>query len=314
VVGEAISGSRWYWAVLTAFIVFAGANTRGSILTRAYRRVAGTLIGLVVGFALVLLVHSDPRVLILLCAAGVFGMLYFSAVQYAYSAFCTTIMLVAMYGLLGILNGHVLELRLGETIVGAVIGVLCAYLIFSSSSRPALMAKVDAYFAALDALFDAARDALTAIGRDAPLLAAVHRLDKAQLDVDDFAALMTAAFVGSERSLTTTGVHLMYVSTRAADRLAQSAVSVTTGPPAGLFSGDAAAALDEAIGHVRSTAERVRASLGPGVDGPVDPGETAILDLLGRVPFGPRSPQATAMLALSRVNWVMLQALVARRG
>src|SRR5690606_14924698 len=38
-VGEAISASRWYWAVLTAFIIFIGATTRSSILTRAFRRV-----------------------------------------------------------------------------------------------------------------------------------------------------------------------------------------------------------------------------------------------------------------------------------
>ena len=42
------------------------------------------------------------------------------------------------------LGADVLETRLEETIAGGVIGVLCAYLILSSSSKPALEAKVKA--------------------------------------------------------------------------------------------------------------------------------------------------------------------------
>ena len=157
VVGEFVSSTRWYWAVLTAFVVFVGASTRGAILTRAYNRILGTAIGLVVGIALVLLVHEHMPLLVALAIVSAFGMMYFGPVLYLYNAFFTTTLLVSLYGMLGDLSGQVMELRIGETIAGAVIGVACAYLIFSSNSRPARLAKVAAFFGALDGVLAAGR-------------------------------------------------------------------------------------------------------------------------------------------------------------
>lgn len=36
VVGDLVSPTRWYWAVLTAFLVFAGTTSRGDVLTRGW--------------------------------------------------------------------------------------------------------------------------------------------------------------------------------------------------------------------------------------------------------------------------------------
>ncbi|GAA3949113.1 FUSC family protein [Gordonia caeni] len=170
IVGEAISADRWYWAVLTAFIVFVGTTTRGAILTRASHRVLGTFAGVTVGFALALLLDGNVPGLIVMCVGAVFCTLYFGPLLYAVQAFFMTVVLTAMYGLLGVLDRHILELRLAETVAGAAIGVICAYLVFSTSSRPALRAGVNHYFDVLDALLEDIRAALTGTGAGRQLL------------------------------------------------------------------------------------------------------------------------------------------------
>ena len=37
VVGELVSPTRWYWATVAAFVVFAGTNSRGDVLSRGWR-------------------------------------------------------------------------------------------------------------------------------------------------------------------------------------------------------------------------------------------------------------------------------------
>lgn len=327
-VGELISASRWYWAVLTAFLVFVGTSTRADALTRGYRRVWGTALGILVGFPLVLLAHGNQPLLTAMCVAGVFSMLYFGPLQYGVRAFSVTIMLVSMYGLLGILNVELAALRVEETAVGAVTGVLCAYLIFSLSSRPALAAKIDGYVDALSRLLEASRTALVSARQGAPVLEAVHELDRAQSEMDQFVSSMSVSFVRTGLDRVNFAVHLMYSSTRAADQFAQAALAATTTQPAQLFSDDEATALDTALARVRSDLSSVRTALGPSngaaepsaqlaaKPGPavnsfeadtteVDTAEADIADLAGRLPYGSRSPQVAAMLSLARLSWLL---------
>ena len=56
IVGDAISGRRFYWAVIAAFITFMGANTAGEQLRKSVFRVAGTVVGVIVGAVLAHLV------------------------------------------------------------------------------------------------------------------------------------------------------------------------------------------------------------------------------------------------------------------
>src|SRR5258705_4846890 len=66
ILGELISPNRWYWAVLTAFLVFTGVSTRGEILTRAGHRIVGTIAGVVAGVLLATVVGHNPPVHIVL--------------------------------------------------------------------------------------------------------------------------------------------------------------------------------------------------------------------------------------------------------
>jgi len=214
-IGAAISAHRWYWAVLTAFLVFVGSTTRGAILTRASYRVAGTATGVVVGSAIALLLDGDVPGLIATAVVGVFCMLYFGPVKYSAQTFFITVVLVALYGLLGVLNRHVLELRVVETVAGAVTGVVCAYVVFSTNSRSTLSSDVDEYFAALDAL-------LARIGDDDDdaLLQSVHHLDSAAAGVHGTLTSLTVSLIDGRRSRYRELSRLMDDATRHAERVA----------------------------------------------------------------------------------------------
>ena len=58
-VGEAISAARWYWAVLAAFVVFAGTVSVGETLNRAWGRTGGTVVGILAGIAVVRVVRGN---------------------------------------------------------------------------------------------------------------------------------------------------------------------------------------------------------------------------------------------------------------
>ncbi len=308
VAGEAISATRWYWAVLTAFVIFVGTTTRSGILTRAYRRVVGTAAGIGVGVGAVLLANHHSDVLIVVFVLSVFGMLYFGPVNYVYSAFFMSILIVTIYSMLGVLDHRILELRLAETVTGAVIGVLCAYLILSSNSHPTLMATVNSYFDALDRLLASVSSAFDAREQSRDVFATVRALDAAQADVNHDIAGMSTAFLFGRHDRQTSALHLMSIATRSAARLAQSAVARRSGPRP--LADDVRRALDDAIRETRASATRARRSLG-GLRDTDDaaPEQPSVFWTLDRFPSRSNSPETAAVLALTRIDWAMRHVL-----
>src|SRR5438309_490078 len=65
VVGELVSPARWYWAVLTAFLIFAGTSSRGDVLSRGSQRIVGTIGGVLAGMGLAVLVSGHELVSLL---------------------------------------------------------------------------------------------------------------------------------------------------------------------------------------------------------------------------------------------------------
>ncbi|PRI11181.1 hypothetical protein B4915_10025 [Leucobacter massiliensis] len=309
--GQAISASRWYWAVMTAFVLFIGATTRDGILTRAVRRVTGTLGGIALGTVAVALTGHTTWAQLLIALLAVFGMLYLGPVNYLYSALCVT----TMYRMLGILNPDLLGLRLAETLAGAVIGVLSAYLVLSSSSRPALVAQAEGYFDALRALLDAAAATLASPASPATAPAppaALHDLEARQTEIDRAVSGMSAAFLLRNSRRESQAVHLMHVATRASARLVQS-VRLLTESPGPHGAGPPAASsrtVAEAIRIVERSAEAARAALGTGGPAPPPAPEEPRVLLALRSPEGPApgSAGAAAITALARIDWALRHA------
>lgn len=160
VVGELVSPSRWYWAVIAAFVVFAGTTSRGDLLTRGSQRVVGTIGGVLAGMGLALVVGDRALPALILMFGCVFFALYLVRVSPALMAFWITAVLALLYGLIGQFSVETLVVRIEETAVGAATGILAGYLILPKGTR-------EAFEEALDTVVDAA---------DATLAAAVDRI------------------------------------------------------------------------------------------------------------------------------------------
>ncbi|GCB51856.1 FUSC family protein [Streptomyces sp. NL15-2K] len=124
VVGQLVSGQRWYWAVGATWWVFVNTTSRGETLVRGFRRVLGTVIG--IGLGLLVAVPLDGAALptAVLLTACVFGIFYTAAVSYTWMMLCVTVLAELLYGLLGVLDPALLALRFAETGIGALGAVL----------------------------------------------------------------------------------------------------------------------------------------------------------------------------------------------
>ena len=127
--GELLSTQRWYWAVLTCWIVFLNTASTGEILVKGYRRLLGTVFGVVAGILLAGLVGKHTWTAFALVLVLIFAMFYSAPLSYTLMSFFVTAMLGLLYTLLHTYSLDVLVLRIEETALGAVCGVVAAALV-----------------------------------------------------------------------------------------------------------------------------------------------------------------------------------------
>ena len=158
VVGELVSPARWYWAVLTAFLVFAGTSSRGDVLSRGWQRIVGTIGGVVTGMGLAVLVSGHELLALVVMFGCAFLALYLVRISQTMLALWITAVLAVLYGLIGQFSVQTLVLRIEETADGAAMGMLAAYLVLPKRTR-------EAFDEALDDMVDAA-DAVLAVSAE----------------------------------------------------------------------------------------------------------------------------------------------------
>ncbi|GHC95321.1 membrane protein [Streptomyces violarus] len=127
--GEMLSTQRWYWAVLTCWIVFLNTASTGEILVKGYRRLLGTVFGVVAGIVLAGLVGQHTWTAFGLVLVLIFAMFYSAPLSYTLMSFFVTAMLGLLYTLLHTYSLDVLVLRVEETALGAACGVVAAALV-----------------------------------------------------------------------------------------------------------------------------------------------------------------------------------------
>jgi uncharacterized membrane protein YccC len=154
VTGELVSPSRWYWAVIAAFVIFAGTNSWGETLTKGWQRLLGTILGVPCGVLVATLFAGDKTASLLLIFVCLFCAFYFMTVTYSLMTFWITTMLALLYGLLGQFSFGVLLLRIEETAIGAVIGVAVAILVLPTHTRTAIQNDSRAFLTDLSALIE----------------------------------------------------------------------------------------------------------------------------------------------------------------
>jgi uncharacterized membrane protein YccC len=154
VIGELVSPLRWFWAVIAAFVVFAGTNSWGETLTKGWQRLLGTVLGVPCGVLVATLFSGNKTGSLAAIFVCLFCAFYFMTVTYSLMTFWITTMLALLYGLLGEFSFGVLLLRIEETAIGAVIGVTVAILVLPTNTRTAIRNDTRAFLTSLSALIE----------------------------------------------------------------------------------------------------------------------------------------------------------------
>jgi uncharacterized membrane protein YccC len=159
--GDLLSGQRFYWAVIGAFVVFQGTSNAEEQIGKALSRIAGTLAGIVVGSRLVDLIGVHAGWMIVIILVSVLLGLYLQRASYAFLVIGVTVMVSQLYAEFGDFSSALLIQRLEETAVGAAVaaGVVLAVLPLHAS-RVARVA-LRGYLAAMARLL---RHAYAALG------------------------------------------------------------------------------------------------------------------------------------------------------
>lgn len=154
VVGELVSPARWYWAVIAAFVIFAGTNSWGETLTKGWQRLLGTLLGVPCGVLVATLLTGHETAALAGIFVCLFCAFYFMTVTYSLMTFWITTMLALLYGLLGQFSFAVLMLRIEETAIGAVIGATVAVVVLPTNTRTAIRGDARAFLTSLSLLIE----------------------------------------------------------------------------------------------------------------------------------------------------------------
>ncbi|WP_030260692.1 FUSC family protein [Streptomyces violens] len=152
---DAINPQRFYWGLVGVMITLFGTNTTHERLRKLGHRMAGTIVGAVIGVVLLRLIgpghiYWTLAVIVAGLTVGSWGMQR----QYAYWVAGLVTALVQLYGLSTPYTGmeKLLSERLLDNGLGIVIATACAALIFPVSSRKIAQEAERGYVSALEHL------------------------------------------------------------------------------------------------------------------------------------------------------------------
>ncbi|MDX3924832.1 MAG: FUSC family protein [Shinella sp.] len=181
--GLMLSRDRWFWAVLTAFLVFINTRSRGDTAMKAVQRSLGTLLGIGVGLALAALLAGNTAALVILAVIGIFLAFYSLMASYAAMTFFISVVISLIYSLMGVITFDLMRLRLEETLIGAVVGAAVAFFVFPTRTGATLDTALDKWFDALDHLLGGVREGAGGLA----LIARSQALDRAYSELSEAA-------------------------------------------------------------------------------------------------------------------------------
>lgn len=133
--GDLVSGRRFYWALIGAFVTFMGTTNTGEQLRKSAHRVAGTAAGVLLGAVFAHLVGDRTGLAIGVILAAMFAGLYLMRVSYGFMVVGITIMVSQLYVQLGEYSDSLLVLRLEETALGAAVAAATVLLVVPLRTR-----------------------------------------------------------------------------------------------------------------------------------------------------------------------------------
>jgi uncharacterized membrane protein YccC len=167
--GDLLSGQRFYWAVIGAFVVFQGTSNTEEQIGKALSRIAGTLTGIVVGSRLVDLIGMHAGWMIMVILVSVLLGLYLQRASYSFLVIGLTVMVSQLYAEFGDFSSALLVQRLEETAVGAAAAAVVVLAVLPLHASRVARVALRSYLAAMASLL---RHAYAALGgaQDAALV------------------------------------------------------------------------------------------------------------------------------------------------
>jgi hypothetical protein len=177
--GDALSGSRFYWAVLAVYVSLMGTNNAGEQSRKALFRVAGTVVGVLVGIGLADAVGQHASWAIVVVLAAQFFAFYFQRVNYSLFVVGLVTALSQLYVQIGTFSDSLLLTRLEETALGAVIAVVVVMTVLPLRTRHVSRVAIRHHLAAMASLVAHASEQLLGADEDAALRSDARELDGA---------------------------------------------------------------------------------------------------------------------------------------
>lgn len=147
--GDMLSGRRFYWAVISAFVTFMGASNAGEQLRKGVNRLLGTLVGVFLGAFLAHAIGHRTGYAVAVILVALFVGLYLMRVSYAFFVIAITVTVSQLYEQLDEFSDALLRLRVEETALGAAIAILTVLCVFPLHVRRVANVAVRDYLAAM---------------------------------------------------------------------------------------------------------------------------------------------------------------------
>ncbi|AWB92321.1 FUSC family protein [Aeromicrobium chenweiae] len=177
-----VSATHQYWAGMPAYQVIGG--TDGEAFTKGVRKVVGTILGAIVGFAIAIESDRSAAVLLPVLALCVFAATYFRQASVPLAAFWQTMLFAQLYEYLGRLDAEAVGVRVVETAIGAVVALVVSAVVLPTRARSRLSQQATTL---IGTVRSTARDALEVWRRGRPVSveeAAAFSRDVEKMDAD----------------------------------------------------------------------------------------------------------------------------------
>lgn len=129
IIGKVLPFQNVYWILLTIVVIMRPGY--GLTKQRSFQRIFGTVLGGLIAFGILTIVHDSTIIGVLAVIAMILGF-SFSQIDYKIGATFVTIYVVFIYGILTPNIIDVVQYRILDTLVGATLSFLCNYFLWPS--------------------------------------------------------------------------------------------------------------------------------------------------------------------------------------
>jgi hypothetical protein len=255
--GDLLSGKRFYWAVIGAFVVFQGTSNTQEQISKALSRITGTLAGIVVGSGLVDLIgpHAAGWTIVVILASVLLG-LYLQRADSALLVIGITVMVSQLYAEIGDFSNTLLVQRLEETAIGAAVAAVVVLAVLPLHASRVARAALRGDLAAMASLLRHAHGALGAPEDNALLQGDTRALNAAHQALASTVQSMRRVQAGGQRQQADEAMAAAAAARHYALNLVRDI------PPTAVPDTDTAALLDRGCRTLQASLTNLRSAVG----------------------------------------------------